>query len=207
MNHTPKQQNPYVTAIVVTLVVAGIGVYLVPTVVPVRAVIFQVLSLVCIVAAVFVLTRYKATSFTYTVRPRSFMTDDAEGESALAGGPLAVEHIAPRHLDFVVSKKQGSRAANMECVLGLDCLIAAWELSKSGSLKTCGEAMAKVREQVGKVDLYDYTVTMGPEKSLLLLFRDGENHVALRMEPDAAMERYLVGVAARNQKNGEEGLL
>ncbi len=202
MKHTPKQQNPYVTAIVITLVAVGLGVYMVPSLFPVRAVLFQLLSLICLVAAVFLLVRYKATAFFYAVRPRSQMQDDLEEETALAGGSPDVERMSPRHLDFVVSKKQGSRAENMECVLGLDCLVAAWDIAKDGAFPRCGDAVAKAREQYGKVDLYDYTVTMGLERSLLLLFRDGENHAAVRIEPDGAMRRYLMGVAERNRSNG-----
>lgn len=198
MNYTPEQKNKYVTAIVVTLIAGGIGVYMVPNFVPVRSVIFQLLSLICLVAAVFVLVRYKTTAFTYIIRPRSLMHEDVDAEAALAGGVLDVTRVEPRCLDFVVSKKQGSRAPNMECVLGLDSLIAAWDISAEAKYKMCADAMEKARGQYGKVDLYDYTVTMGVEKSLLLLFRDGEKVAAIRIEPDTELRDYFVSTAERN---------
>ncbi len=200
MNYTPEQKNKYVTAIVVTLIVGGIGVYMVPNFVPVRAVIFQLLSLICLVAAVFVLVRYKTTAFTYIIRPRSLMHEDVDAEAALAGGVLDVTRVEPRYLDFVVSKKQGSRAPNMECVLGLDSLIAAWDISAEAKCKKCADAMEQARGQYGKADLYDYTVTLGLDKSLLLLFRDGEKVAAIRIEPDTELRDYLVSTAERNGK-------
>ena len=107
MNHTPKQENKYVTAIVVTLIVCGIGVYLLPNVLTIRAVFCQIFALITLVAAVFLLVRYKTTSFIYSIRPRSLMQDDMDAEAIPAGGQISVERIDPRCLDFVVSKKQG----------------------------------------------------------------------------------------------------
>lgn len=204
MNYTPHQQNKYVTAIVVTLIAAGIGIYMLPTFLEIRAIFCQVIALICLVAAVFLLVRYKTTSFIYTVRPRSLMHEDNDAEAALAGGYLAIDRINPKYLDFVVSKKQGSRDANMECVLGLDCLNLAMEISPNGKYKKCGEAVSKARELYGTVDLYDYTVTLGLEKSLLLIFRDGEKYAAIRIEPDAAMGSYLIGVAEQNRGNEKD---
>lgn len=200
MNDTPEQKNKYVTAIVVTLIAAGLFVYMLPNFAPVRAIFCQVIAMICLVAAVFLLVRYKTTSFIYTIRPRSLMQDDAETESVLADAPLSVERMDPRYLDFVVSKKQGSRDPNMECVLGLSDLVAAWEISPNAIHKTAKEAVEKARETFGTVDLYDYTVTLGLESSLLLLFRDGEKHAAIRIEPGVELKNYLVGVAHKNGK-------
>lgn len=208
MNYTPQQQNKYVTAIVVTLIAAGIGIYMLPNFLTIRAIFCQVIALVCLVAAVFLLVRYKTTSFIYTIRPRSLMHEDTDAEAAPAGGYLAIERINPKYLDFVVSKKQGSRDPNMECVLGLDCLTAAETISaetiSTEKSQKYGDAVAKVRELYGTVDVYDYTVTLGVEKSLLLVFRDGVKYAAIRIEPDETMGNYLIGVAEQN-RNGEKG--
>lgn len=200
MNYTPQQQNRYVTAIVVTLIAAGIGVYMLPNFLEIRAIFCQVIALVCLVAAVFLLVRYKTTSFIYAVRPRSLMHEDTDAEPAPAEGYLSIDRISPKYLDFVVSKKQGSRDPNMECVLGLDCLAAAEEISAERN-KKYSDAVAKIREQYGTVDVYDYTVTLGVEKSLLLVFRDGVKYAVIRIEPDETMGNYLIGVAERNRKN------
>lgn len=208
MNYTPQQQNKYVTAIVVTLIAAGIGIYMLPNFLTIRAIFCQVIALVCLVAAVFLLVRYKTTSFIYTIRPRSLMHEDTDAEAAPAGGYLAIDRINPKYLDFVVSKKQGSRDPNMECVLGLDCLTAAETISaetiSAEKSQKYGDAVAKIRERYGTVDVYDYTVTLGVEKSLLLVFRDGEKYAAIRIEPDETMGNYLIGVAEQN-RNEERG--
>ncbi len=199
MNYTPKQENKYVTAIVVTLIVCGLGVYLLPNFLPIRAVFCQIFALITLVAAVFLLVRYKTTSFIYTVRPRSLMQDDVDAEAALAGGQISPERIESRYLDFVVSKKQGSRAPNMECVLGLDTLISAWDITPDGEYKKVAAAMEKLRGKYGTVELYDYTVTLGLDRSLLLLFRDGQKHAAIRIEPNEELRSYLTEVAAKNK--------
>lgn len=204
MNHTPQQKNKYVVPIVVTLIAVGIVVYMTPAFLDVRALFFQCVSMICLIAAVFILIRYKTTSFIYAVRPRSLMHEDLDAEAALAGGSPAIDRINPKYLDFVVSKKQGSRDANMECVLGLDSLRVAEEISPEVEHRKTADAVAAFRAQYGTVDLYDYTVTLGLESSLLLLFRDGQNHVAVRIEPDDAMREYLVRVAAQNRDARED---
>lgn len=199
MNHTPKQENKYVTAIVVTLIVCGLGIYLLPNVLPIRAVFCQIIALIMLVAAVFLLVRYKTTSFLYSVRPRSLMQDDMDAEAVPAGGQISPEWIDPKYLDFVVSKKQGSRDPNMECVLGLDSLVSAWDITPDGEYKKVAAAMEKLRGKYGTVDLYDYTVTLGLDRSLLLLFRDGQKHAAIRIEPNEELRSYLTEVAIKNR--------
>jgi len=199
MNHTPKQQNPYVTAIVVTLIAAGIGVYMLPALFAVRALFCQVIALVCLVAAVFLLVRYKTTSFTYTVKLRSLMHEDNDAEAVPAGGTPSVERIRPCYLDFTVSKKQGSRDANLECVLGLDCLCEVMEISPDGAYRKTKDALEKAREKYGSTDVYDYTLTLGLEKSVLLIFRDGQKYAALRIEPDEGMKNFLIRTAEQNR--------
>ncbi len=199
MNHTPKQENKYVTAIVVTLIVCGLGIYLLPNVLPIRAVFCQIIAMITLVAAVFLLVRYKTTSFLYSVRPRSLIQDDMDAEAVPAGGQISPERIDPKYLDFVVSKKQGSRDPNMECVLGLDSLVSAWDITPDGEYKKVAAAMEKLRGKYGTVDLYDYTVTLGLDRSLLLLFRDGQKHAAIRIEPNEELRSYFTEVAAKNK--------
>lgn len=198
MNYSPKQENKYVNAIVITLIAAGISVYLLPNFVNIRAVFCQVIAMICLVAAVFLLVRYKTTSFIYTVRIRSRLHDNAEADAALAGASLDITRVDPKYLDFIVSKKQGSRDPNMECVLSLSDLLAAWDISPEAEFKKVGTAMEKTRAEYGTVILYDYTITLGLDKSLLLLFRDGEQYAAIRIEPDEALRSYLKNTAAKN---------
>lgn len=199
MNYTPKQENKNVTAIVVTLIAAGLLIYLLPNFLEIRAVFCQIIAMICLVAAVFLLVRYKTTSFIYSIRPRSMMHDDMEAEAAIAGASLSIERIDPKYLDFVVSKKQGSRAPNMECVLGLSSLKGAWIISPESEYKKPGPLMEKARSDYGAVDFYDYTITLGLKESLLLLFRDGEKHAAIRIEPSEELQNYLIGVAEKNK--------
>ncbi len=188
MNYTPTQKNKYVTPIAVTLIAVGIVVYLLPNLFPIRAVICQVIAMICMVAAVFVLVRYNSTAFIYTIRPRSRTRDEV------------VEYMEPKELDFVVSKQQGSRSPNMECVLSLSDLESVWEISPEAPYKKVGEAMEKARTKYGTVNLYDYTVTLGLKTSLLLLFRDGEKHAAIRIEPNEEFGRFLRDAAVKNGK-------
>jgi len=208
MNYTPKQQNKYVNAIVISLIVFGIGIYMLPAVIEIRALFCQITALVCIVAAVFLLVRYSATSFIYSVRPRSLMHEDS-GTEAVIAGRYSIESIRPKYLDFVVSKKQGSRDPAMECVLGLDSLIYAADINTSAQtddegtacFRKCSEAKSKVREMYkGEIIFYDYTVTLGLSSSLFLLFEDGNNYAAIRIEPDKAMRDYLVNTAKANKE-------
>ena len=197
MNHTPQQQNKYVTAIVVSLIVFGLGVYMLPNVVRVRPLFCQLTALVTVIAAVFLLTRYKTTSFTYSIRPRSKMHEDTDMEAALAGGYIPVTKLQPKYLDFTVSKKQGSRDPAMECVMGLDSLVSAIDICASkpdARFRKCSDAISYAREKYGTVTLYDYTVTLGVDRSLLLLFREGETVAAIRIEPSSEMRDYLVSL-------------
>lgn len=199
MNYSPTQGNKNVTAIVVTLIAAGIGVYLLPNFTEIRAVFCQVIAMLCLVAAVFILVRYKTTAFIYTVRLRSRLHDNEEAEAALAGAQHDIARVDPRYLDFIVSKKQGSRDANMECVLGLSELMEAWDISPEAEHKKVSDAIAEARKKYGTVNLYDYTLTLGLKSSLLLLFRDGDNHAAIRIEPDETWRSYLVNTAKQNK--------
>lgn len=204
MHYTPQQQNKTVSAIVISLIVFGIGVYLLPNVAHVRALFCQLVALVSLIAAVFLLVRYKTTSFTYSIRPRSRLTDD-DRETAFAGELMPITHIQPKYLDFVVSKQEGRRGPSMECVLGLDSLVLALELRASAPdskpeelrFRRVGEAVSFVREKYGAVSLYDYTVTLGLDQSLLLLFRDGERYAAIRVEPNAEMHDFLVNIVPK----------
>ena len=195
MNYSPKQENKNVTAIVVTLIAVGLAAYLLPNFVEIRAVFCQSIAMLCLVVSVFILVRYKTTSFIYTVRLRSRLHDDEDADAAFAEAQHDITQVNPRYLDFIVSKKQGSRDANMECVLGLSDLIEAWDIAPEAESKKVSEAMDAARKQYKTVNLYDYTLTMGLKNSLLLLFRDGENHAAIRIEPDEAWRRYLKTVA------------
>ena len=195
MNYSPKQENRHVSTIVISLIATGIIVYLLPNFAEIRAVFCQIPAMIFLVAAVFFLVRYQTTSFIYTIRLRSRLHDNTETDAALAEASHDITRVDPKYLDFIVSKKQGSRDANMECVLGLSDLIEAWEISPESEHQKISAAMTKARAEYGTVDLYDYTVTLGLKNSLLLLFRDGEKHAAIRIEPDVAWQSYLKRIA------------
>ena len=82
----------------------------------------------------------------------------------------------------------------MECVLGLDDLIAVYTVRRK---KKDGLTRSELREKYardGEYVSYDYTVTLAPDDSLGLVFIDGRKYVGIFIEPDARMRAYFTAL-------------
>ena len=193
MRCSPTQRNSYIWIIVGALLLFGGISNAIPILYPAvfAPAIFQLLTVLAIVAAVFFVVRYQMTGFVYLIHPRSH-TPDSDLETAFAGhtDDASVTRLPPEMLDFVVVKSQGSRAGATECVLSLSDLVAVYPLTKSGETKK------SIRERYitdGYV-CYDYTLTLGLDNALALVFIDGNRYAGIFIEPDEAMRAYFMGL-------------
>ncbi len=153
--------------------------------------IFQLVTVISVVAAIFLAVRYQMTHFVYLIRPRSDISENGM-ETAFAGSVGAVNsvHLPPDILDFVVIRSQGSRAGATECVLSLADLAAVIPV---GKIRTDQKAIREKYQPDGYV-YYDYTVTLGVTDALALIFIDGNRYAGIFIEPDEAMRSYFLSL-------------
>ena len=197
MRCTPIQKNPRISLIFALLLIVGGIAYAVPVVsaaygISVMAIPFTFTAFVCVIAAIFVLVRYRMMTMVYLIRPRSDI-DENGMETAMAGA-LDVTKIRPEYLDFIVIKGQGARPGAMECVMSLNDLISVYRVSKKGENGTLTRAAVREKYIRDGFVFYDYTVTLGLEEALELVFIDGNRCCGIIIEPDEAMARYLLGL-------------
>lgn len=196
MRCTPAQKNSRVWGIVAALLVFGGISYAIPILCSAKGIVmggalFQFITVIAVVAAVFVAVRYQMTGFVYLIRPRSDISDNGM-ETAYAGtaDTLGTTQLPPDMLDFVVIKSQGSRAGGTECVLSLADLVAVVPLTKGGATKK------SIREKYAADGYvyYDYTITLGIDNALALVFIDGNRYAGIFIEPDEAMQAYFMSL-------------
>jgi len=197
MRCTPIQKNPRISWIFAALLIAGGIAYGVPVVceangLSVAAIPFTFTAFLCVIAAVYVLVRYRMVTMVYLIRPRSGI--DENGMEAAYAGEFDVTKITPEHLDFVVIKGQGARPGAMECVMGLDDLTAVYRVTKKGENGTLTRAAVREKYIRDGFVFYDYTVTLGLEEALELVFIDGNRYCGIIIEPDEVMARYLLSL-------------
>ncbi len=200
MHCSPEQKNPRIWAIVAALLVLGGITYSVPIFCEARGIaiggaLFQFITVIAVVAAVFTVVRYKMTHFTYSIHPRSAGAGAApSGEVGVYAGASSapgISHMPPETLDFTVDRSQGSRAGATECVLSLADLVAVYPLERNnGATKS---ALRERYREDGYV-YYDYTVTLGLTDLLALVFIDGNRYVGIFIEPDDVMRDYLLSL-------------
>lgn len=203
MRYSPSQKNPRLPVIIAVLLVFGGISYAVPIIcaaynITVGGAAFQLITVAAVVAAVFLAVRYQMTHFVYLIRPRSDISENGM-EPAAAGNPGRINstHLPPDMLDFVVIRSQGSRAGAAECVLSLSDLAAVIPVTK------IREDKKKIREKYladGYV-YYDYTVTLGLDDALALVFIDGNRYAGIFIEPDEAMRAYFLSLG-KTKKSG-----
>ena len=208
MRCTPKQQNQRVNLIIAVLLVCGAVFYAIPPLaeqsgIDVIRLPFNIVTFAAVISAVFVIVRYKMTSFTYVVKMRSDIPDDIDAELAFAGGAadIGISGVRPEFLDFVVSKAQGARPGNMECVLSMADLVLAVEISRTGKNLDSLPKNEDVRQKYihdGFV-FYDYTVTLWLERAIELVFVDGTRYVGIIIEPDEQMKEYFMKKSPRTK--------
>lgn len=196
MRCVPKQRRVRaVRSILAALLIAGFLIYALPPAsgalgLRLPAWLYTALAFTCLIAAVFLLVRYEMTGFQYIIRPRT-ETDGTEFVTAYASGRPAICELPPEQLDFAVVKSQGARPGVMECLLSLGDLIAVYPIRRS---RRDGMTKADLRERYAADGYvwYDYTLTLGIDDALALVFVDGNRTVGILIEPDEGMRAYFM---------------
>ena len=196
MRCSPSQKNPRVAVMIAALLIFGGIAYAIPIFcnangIAVGGAVFQLVTVAAVVAAVFLAVRYQMTHFVYLIRPRSDI-DENGMETAFAGnvGTLNAAHLPADMLDFVVIRSQGNRAGAAECVLSIADLAAVIPVEKIGTDKK----RIRERYQEDGYVYYDYTVTLGLDNALALVFIDGNRYAGIFIEPDEAMRSYFLNL-------------
>ncbi|MBQ7312932.1 MAG: hypothetical protein IJW81_05060 [Clostridia bacterium] len=196
MRCSPSQKNPRVAVMIAALLIFGGIAYAIPIFcnangIAIGGAVFQLVTVAAVVAAVFLAVRYQMTHFVYLIRPRSDI-DENGMETAFAGniGMLNAAHLPADMLDFVVIRSQGNRAGAAECVLSIADLAAVIPVEKIGTDKK----RIRERYQADGYVYYDYTVTLGLDNALALVFIDGNRYAGIFIEPDEAMRAYFMGL-------------
>lgn len=197
MRCTPVQKNPRISWIFTALLIVGGIAYGIPVVcaaygISVMAIPFTFTAFVCVIAAIFVLVRYRMMTMIYLIRPRSDI--DENGMEAAFAGELDITRIRPEYLDFVVIKGQGSRPGAMECVMSLNDLCAVYRVTKKVENGTLTRSEVREKYIHDGFVFYDYTVTLGLDEALELVFIDGNRYCGIIIEPDEPMARYLLSL-------------
>ena len=198
MRCVPKQQRVRATrSILAALLIAGFLIYSIP---PASGALglrlpawpFTALAFACLIAAVFLLVRYEMTGFQYIIRPRT-ETDDTGFVTAYASGHPVIYDMLPEQLDFAVVKSQGARPGVLECLFSLGDLIAVYPLRRN---RRDGMTKADLRERYAADGYvwYDYTLTLGIDDALALVFVDGNRTVGILIEADEEMRGYLTAL-------------
>ena len=196
MRCSPSQKNTRVTVIIAALLAFGGIAYAIPIFcnangIAIGGAIFQLVTVAAVVAAVFLAVRYQMTHFVYLIRPRSDISENGM-ETAFAGtmGTAATTHLPAEMLDFVVIRSQGSRAGGTECVLSLADLAAVIPVKKISTDKQT----IRAKYQADGYVYYDYTLTLGLDNALALIFIDGNRYAGIFIEPDEAMRAYFLSL-------------
>jgi hypothetical protein len=195
MRCVPQQRRTRaVRSIFAALLIAGFLIYAVPPAsaaagIRVPAWPFTAAAFLCLIAAVFLLIRYEMTGFQYIIRPRN-ETDDTGLVTAYASEHPVIYDLLPEQIDFAVIKSQGARPGAMECLLSLGDLIAVHPLRRN---RRDGMTKADLRERYAGDGYvwYDYTLTLGIDDALALVFVDGRRTVGILIEPDEQMRAYF----------------
>ncbi|MBQ8187826.1 MAG: hypothetical protein IJX93_04570 [Clostridia bacterium] len=200
MRCTPTQKNPRVSWIFAALLIVGGIAYGIPVVCEARGISvmpipFTFTAFLCVIAAVFVLVRYRMVTMVYLIRPRSDVGENGM-ETAFAGD-FDISRMPPEHLDFIVIKGQGSRPGAMECMLSLGDLAAVYRVTKSGGNGTVTRQAVREKYLADGFVFYDYTLTLGLTEALELVFIDGNRYCGVIIEADEVMTRYLTELKGR----------
>lgn len=145
-------------------------------------------AMLCVVAALFVLMRYRLIGFTYVIRPR-----DDQNYTSLASSYASLREVPYFMLDLVVLKKIGLRRETAECILPLS------SLKETAAGEKIREIKKQMREKYemengGQFIIYDYTLTPGTEDALGLVFLDGEKYVGILLEADERLRALFEGI-------------
>lgn len=194
MRYTPTQRHgSLLNTVCVFMIILGAASYAMPlifsavgkTAAPFP---FTAAAVIFFIAFIFLLIRYRMTSFEYVIKKRD-NTVWTEPEPEYARGAAYGIGEEVRELDFVVYKSLGARQGAMECVLSLGDLVEVVPLSRDGTKKSA--VMKKYSEKRQKFVYYDYTLTFLPDKTLELVFEDGVGYVGIIIEDDGEVAEFF----------------
>lgn len=198
MKFSPTQSNPRVTYIFASLLIFGGITYAVPIIceaheISIYSLPFTLCTLAAVVAAIYLMIRYRMTSFTYVIRLKDdTAAGEEEGLEKAYASDSGIYGFSPDMLDFCVFKASGSRLAAMECLLSLSDLVFVSDVyRKGGDGKLTREDIRQKYIQRGDFTFYDYTLTLGLDPALELVFIDGTKYVGIIIEPNEEMRGYL----------------
>lgn len=200
MRCIPKQKNRKIGLIVISFIITGALLYMIPLVCDVYGIkvtpwIFQFAALALIVIGIYVMMRYKLTEFVYEIRLKTKVVENSDMMPVYASEmKVDVVQISPEHLDFAVMRAQGTRIKAMECLLCLKDLVRVIPLSHNRQDgRETKQSVRKKYEPDGFV-FYDYTVTPMTDDALELIFIEGNRYVGVIIEPDEPMREYFIGL-------------
>lgn len=142
----------------------------------------QLIAVISLCGAAYLLVRYLYTSVTYELRPRSLSEDSIAG-------------LSPSAVDFAVHRAQGKRE-NLEFLMALSSLRRVETLS-DGTLESLR------RDCPRGMKLYYYTVDLVPRERLALLFEDSGEYYCLVIARFEKLEAYLREACIRNNEQKE----
>lgn len=185
MKYSPKHQKKQVSVAVWTCIFCAVVSYAFSVSGVVSPLPLQLITVLALCGATYLLVRYLFTSVTYEIRPKSPSAD------SLAG-------LSPREVDFAVHRAQGKRE-NLEFLMALDCLC---EVEVVGD-----DTLEKLRRKYGRaMKLYYYTVDLVRTERLALVFEDENDFYCLVIARHTETEKYLREVCLRNAENKEGDL-
>ena len=188
MRYSPRAENRGAKALMLLLIALGILCFSFTIPQPAYRGLWTLSATILTVSGVFVWARYIGTSFTYEIALRGYPPAE-DGMEFAAASPANVMALPPHMLDFTVRKTQGRRSFT-DARLGLS------ELAYFDLYPRRGGKAREVHKKYPQMKLFNYTVSMIPERAYIAVFVDRDGDAAgLILEPDAPMASYLSRIA------------
>lgn len=187
MNYTPPHQKKQVRTVVGVLFALAAVTYVFSLMQITSPMILQLVSVILLCAGTYILVRYRYTTVSYSIRPRSTHSADEYGDD--------INVLPPFMVDFAVTRAQGQRSGNLEVLISLDKLVYATDV-KEGILDN-------IRNRFSGVKTYVYTMSLADGKKFALVFDDDGDKSCVVIEPSGEMREYLMTICEKNRSNGE----
>lgn len=167
----------------------------------------QFLAIVFLCAMIFVVVKYKLTSFRYTVKliPKKGKSlhhdDDEDEERALCyeqAEKLPVKSIPPEMLALWVERRQGKGSFVTECMIELSKIHACLYLPEE---KELFDNIVKENKGIGK---YKYFRNMSVSESCVIFADSPAGKILVFLETEEELFHYLRAVAAYNNENNTQ---
>ena len=190
MRYSPRAENRGAKALMLLFFALSILCFSFTIPLPVYRGLWTSCASVFFMGGVFLYARYIGTSFTYEIALRGYPPAE-DGMEYAAASPANVAALPPHMLDFAVRKTQGRRSVT-------DARLSLSELAYFDLYPRRGGMEREVYKKYPQMKLYNYTVSMIPERAYIAVFVDVDGAAAgLILEPDAAMAAYLSRVAGK----------